>query len=135
MIKEAYVSYEVAKLLKEKGFNIPITTACHKIYNDDRPDTSMWVSSALEDWNDISEENNVAKVYSCPTQALAMRWLREVHNLYIVIFPESDIEVFYIKGFNFDIWTPVGNEYDRKNYKTYEEACEAAIKYCLENLI
>ena len=80
-------------------------------------------NSMLERYND-AEETNIA----APTLQMAMKWLRKVHNI--------------------DIWT----ERHNKRYKGYihseqrgdealfyedspEEACEAAIKYCLENLI
>lgn len=36
MIKEAYVSYEVAKLLKEKGFDEPVTELNRLLFNEDK---------------------------------------------------------------------------------------------------
>ena len=74
------------------------------------------------------EQNYVA----APTQAMAMRWLREAYNIFIGID-------FNRYGNNYKyhiVHNPVEIEDVRgHNFYTYEDACEAAIKYCLENLI
>ena len=65
-----------------------------------------------------------------------MKWLREVHNIYIDISPTySEVE----KAIHF-IWQVFDSNYDDIGdceifYSKYETACESAIKYCLENLI
>lgn len=61
-----------------------------------------------------------------------MKWLREAHNLNIgILFGRlRDFKThwnFYIEDIK------LGRE--SLFFHTYEEACEAAIKYCLENLI
>jgi hypothetical protein len=61
-----------------------------------------------------------------------MKWLREVHNLQIQIAPI----VSRHKDWTFGIYknfSPL--TIDLLCFPTYEETCEAAIKYCLENLI
>ena len=66
---------------------------------------------------------------------MAMKWLREVHNKYIEICIDS--------SYNFKdiVFRPTiyGKElhclWESDNYSTYEEAAEAALKYCLTNLI
>jgi hypothetical protein len=67
---------------------------------------------------------------------MAMKWLREVNNRFIEICADRSHDFKNI------IYRP--SVYDKEdlvclwesdNYKSYEEACEAAIKYCLENLI
>ena len=96
-IGEDYVSFETAKLLKEKGFD----QSCATYYLKDK------------------------QVYAAPTQAMAMKWLREVHDIKIMICPCADGTYGYktLNGF----W--------HVNFDSYEDAVEAAIKYCLENLI
>lgn len=131
MITEDYVSFETAKLLKEKGFE----------YN---PDESYWLIDAdnkiywisrigAYDYVDAPTESfqRPKNGYRLMTQAMAMKWLREKHNIAI----ETEWEHLwyaYVKPM-----TSKPSEEDCYQCKSpkYEEACEEAIKYCLENLI
>ena len=123
MITEDYVSFETAKLLKEKGFD----------YNG---------------FDYIDFEGEVIR-QDRPTHQMAIKWLREVHNIFIQIKRDNQ----YYEG------TPVTpmTEHDKKrghsseyyavvldaksnsnsfeHFDRYEEAVEAALKYSLENLI
>lgn len=64
MIEEQYVSFEVAKLLKEIGFNIPVNTS----YSED----------GKSEYNVLPDNfNKFQDKFSRPTQALASRWLCE----------------------------------------------------------
>lgn len=122
MINEDYVSFEIAKLLKEKGFNIPT----HTFYNT-KKDYILKFDPCLIDRN--------AGIYvSAPTLQKAMKWLREMYNIYIVITPS----MFWGK-YNASIYKkgniyPYGFDGDSL-VSSYEKAVENAIKYCLENLI
>lgn len=102
MITEDYVSFETAKLLKEKGFREHCTTAY------------------------FPKKTPTVRIER-PTLQMAMKWLREMHKI--------------------DIWVECHNSNRRyKGYihseqrgdealfyeDSYEQACEAAIKYCLE---
>ena len=119
-IKEDYVSFEIAKLLKEKGFNEP----CVWSYD---PNSASFAKSYHEPKN---SELNVYE-YSKPTLQMAMKWLREVHNWNVVIRKSHII-------YGYDIYIESLVSYNVIEYgfeKTYEQACEEAIKYCLENLI
>jgi hypothetical protein len=67
---------------------------------------------------------------------MAMKWLREVHNLSIE--PYYDFVLNWVVDIkHIGKFTDIKEfEYIReKTYKSYEDACEAAIKYCLKNLI
>lgn len=66
------------------------------------------------------------------TQALVMRWLREEYNIDICIIPLRSYKE-YLPRIEYEINNEVGH--DCVPEKTYEQACEAAINYCLENLI
>lgn len=72
--------------------------------------------------------------YNAPTLQMAMKWLREKYGLHIYIFvtykdgaPHYQWSIDNLKTQDTISETPCCN--------AYEEACEAAIKYCLENLI
>ena len=122
MIKEDYCSYEVAKILKEKGFN----ESCYTCY----------VEKEISHY-DYSSTNYelIDGVISCPTIQMAMKWLREVHKLVPIILAGGDRYWFRIDKVNEDYWKNTIYLEDEKLFPTYEEACEASIKYCLENLI
>ena len=128
MITEDYVSFEVAKLLKDKGFD----AECLGTYSTG--DKELSISSECPYSNDLNDDMFIA----APTLQMAIKWFREIHDKNIVLDMVSLDEDCYV------LWTY--NVYCNKNYKimwgpkqpkynTYEEACEEAIKYCLEHLI
>jgi len=121
MIKENYVSFEIAKLLKEKGFDEP----CLMCYNSDKK---------LDNYGHYNSYKN-SDVFSltAPTLQMAMKWLRETHNLFLSIQLHMDGSyVWYV--YHTIHLTNKGADRETHSH-SYEEACEAAIKYCLTNLI
>ena len=79
MINEDYVSFEVAKLLKEKGFDWD----CITYYVDYEPNDVKY--SMLFENNTTWEK----RCCSAPTHQMAMKWLREEKNIFIVIEPHA----------------------------------------------
>ena len=63
---------------------------------------------------------------------MAMRWLREVHNIFIQVELYSKYDNYCFELFQNTHRLIIEH---REVYNSYEESCEAAIKYCLENLI
>ena len=135
MIKEDHVSFEIAKLLKEKGFD----EYCLKNY---------WSSDKeLHDWkwelsyNRNSDGNRNTKDCAAPTHQMAMKWLRETHNKHCDIGYDIDLKWFFqimdlkeIVEYDY----PETKYYHTENetgFNSYEEAVEAALKYCLEEVI
>ena len=118
-IVEDYVSFEVAKLLKEKGFNIP----CDYAYNNK--------ASYFE-----VDRSNFDEVYCFrPSLAMTMKWLREAHRLKINTWYENTLRNGHYETWNSEVCDEYDDLYYLGHYDTYEEACEAGIKYCLTNLI
>lgn len=131
MITEDYVSFEVAKLLKEKGFDGIVK--------------SYYSETGLEGYmlgmRTTSNSQLESYFYARPTLQMAMKWLREVHNLHCAV------DYDFVLGWYCQITSLKETvEYDYEEMKHYhpdndngflfpEEAAEAAIKYCLENLI
>lgn len=120
-MREELITFETAKLAKEKGFN--------------------WVSYFFED-NEIYYEYlcyedceiDVNRVILCPTQSLLQKWLREEHNIHI-----------YVETYNngiLDFVPYVGIPKNRimsfktieqdKTYLTYEEALEKGLQEALK---
>lgn len=127
MINEDYCSYEVAKLLEEKGFNESIR---------------CWYDSAKnfhERGVEMRNSDCISPTIMCPTHQMAMKWLREVHNLFVVIDKHYFVvdKISHIaSGFKYSIEIKrINTIYTYNGYKSYEEAVEAALKYVLENLI
>lgn len=134
LITEDYCSFEVAKLLKEKGFE---QHKCQHSYD----------SKGVFKWSDILDP------YECsaPTHQMAMKWLREVNQLHISV----DVSPIYGKikdekgrntcGLLFWHYMASGEWMNDKynaqqkafvvSEKSYKQAVEAALKYSLENLI
>lgn len=119
MITEDYVSFETAKLLKEKGFNERTCNTCYK-----------WNGNFCNNRKSMSGIDNEI-CYQAPTLQMAMKWLREVHNIAIDTEWEH-LWYAYVKPMTSN---PSEDDYYRCESSKYEEVCEAAIKYCLENLI
>ena len=121
MIKETYCSFEVAKLLKEKGLNVPT----HAFYNPKKSYTLKFDPCLID--------RNAGIYISAPTHQMAMAWLREIHGIDIVI-EISDPSVKDRKYYCV-IWDKNNDSYILDLFSSYEECVEAALKYALENLI
>lgn len=124
MITEDYVSFETAKLLKEKEFD----EVCIGFYT---PQKELHFT-LLEETNSMWLDDSI----SAPTIQMAMKWLREVHRLDMDISIEYTTEkVYYYSILKRTAIRDIDCLHSETNFNSYEEACEAAIKYCLENLI
>lgn len=132
MIEEDYVSFETAKLLKEKGFD----AECDYFYVDGE---LVRAQGCAYNWNKgetlFTDYKNEC---SAPTFQLVMKWLREVHHIFIDI--DYDPHEFGDKPYftlitNMDTCSYYSGKHLPVNRATYEEMAEAAIKYCLKNLI
>lgn len=138
-MKEVYVSYEVAKLLKEKGFDWECRAYWHE---DDRELIESQSPCHLRNITNPCWFGNTA-----PTQQMACRWLREEHKIFIEVGVGTDIDgVFgYMPSIYFlDILACNEGRFSPNvdaDYicdftpQTYEYAVEAALKYVLTNLI
>ena len=144
MINEDYVSFETAKLLKEKGFD----GSCHRYYRYDKEDTDgngkmfMFASdlngfccvtnSLLNDYGEKHEETVLA-----PTFQMAIKWLRKEHKLCVVSIPvvtDDDGDGGCL--WNYVISRKLNPLYESGSlYESPETALNDAIKYCLQNLI
>ena len=122
---EDYISFETAKLLKEKGFDWS-TSMVYMPYGD-LCKLNRYDSIRNSNYNDITKN-----YFECtaPTLQMVMKWLREVHNIAIDTEWEH-LWYAYVKPMTSK---PCEDDYHQCESLEYEEACEAAIKYYLENL-
>lgn len=133
MKHECYVSHEVAKLLKEAGFDWEIKTF---YFMDQLGETML---------GDAKNHNFSNQFISAPTLEVAQKWLREVKHLDISIHYDPTIKSqpyiysIYDVAEKFDdifgIISPVTHSYSDGYFYKYEEAQEAGIMKALEIIL
>lgn len=126
-IKEDYCSFEISKLLKEKGFD----WMCNGYYNKDDEYSEPYFGDGegADNWN--NQAPSVKDLWcSAPTHQMAMKWLRERHDLHIEVIYNP-----YYKEYKGCMYKNIGEYNYTEFYSTYEETVEAALKYCLTELI
>lgn len=156
MNEEQYVTFDVAKLLKEKGFDWKTDF----VWYEHLPLSLDWRNKANQKamdyfyFNETTEHHSCYRncdkkpsyingdIYSAPTQQMACRWLREEHKIYITTEP---LEMFKKERIVYEPIIYLLNDFDDfaleyktvhlKECDTYEDAIEAALKYVLKNLI
>lgn len=130
MIEESYVSFDTSKLLKEAGFDVP----CNSYYELDGGEVVRKDGIGSSDYNAYEDT-----VCSRPTQALAARWLREVHDTFVKM---ERVGSFDGKEFRFywsfsiiSVSTACLKSISGGRYDGYEEALEVGIVQVLERII
>ena len=136
-IIEDYVSFETAKLLKEKGFDGD-TASCYIL--EDSTHHIMSDKVVQSEYYESQDSNEHGHLIQAPTLQMAMKWLREEYKIMITIIPQEvnvgvDRMCYAIYRITEDLYQPLYNGKVGNLVDSYEEAVEAAIKYCLENLI
>ena len=133
MLKEDYVSLEVAKLLKDKGFD----ECCYACYDFFESGVTLYKGWTFE-YEGIPVHNSSSKI-KCPTHQMAMKWLREAKGIYITIghgdYPSLKKHFFMPTIEDLEAVYGVDDEEVTQDFDTYEEAVEAALKYCLTKVI
>lgn len=120
MITEDYVSFETAKLLKEKGFGFDGCATYYTLRGE------------------VCQIGKGQEIGIAPrsTLQMAMKWLREKKGIAVIPVLSSVLDN---EKFLWDIKIVVAKYCDTYSqgwvYERQEDACEAAIKYCLKELI
>lgn len=136
MIREAYVTFEMAKLLREKGFNEPICNCYLELDKGGYIDIEMSDECHQNERYDSEDSSwKFGTILLRPTHQMTMAWLREEKN--IDIFPllyrkhmdgvlEYSVCIYHY-GCNMEIPIMVDTDYNN--------LIEAALLYTLKNLI
>ena len=138
ILNEDYCSYEVAKLLKEKGFNEECRGGYHSEFDDNDNPIVMFEEWTAQPYNnDFADEGFLC---SAPTHQMAMKWLRKEHHILITIIPQEirlgvDKLCYGIYRITEDLYQPLYNGKVNNLVDSYEEAIDEALKYTLINLI
>jgi len=144
MITEDYVSFETAKLLKENGFPQEYDIYHSMVYNEEDYEDEYEVQRMVIETRLVKAGTLSSypvgvpdpKCY-CPTLQMAMKWLRK-HSWVVCVIPLTFYCGEVVSEWGYNIWADDNLEINEDNtpkFKTYEEACEAAIRYCLKKLI
>lgn len=142
-ITEDIVSFETAKLLKEKGFPQDYDEYNSLVYNEEDYEDEyevqrMILETCLVKAGTLSPYPLGVpdpKCY-CPTVGMVMKWLRE-KGWFICIIPLAFYGGEKASKFGYNIWADDNlevDEFDTPVFYTYEDACNAAINYCLKYL-
>lgn len=128
MIEEQFVSFDTARMLKEAGFEANLKTM---YVEEEKDEWAFWDSGSKR-----SDYNYFDDTISCPTQALAARWLREKHRIVVDVtfIPPSvdgDEWQYFIGEMDDMVWEGDFESSDRK-YSTYEEAFEAGLQEAIK---
>ena len=123
------VSFELAKLLKEKGFDEPCRVYIVSM-------SARFYGRGLTTNSELSKEG-LPMLCSAPTIAEIVMWLYEKHGIWVTISMENneeDVVSFY--------YTILHNDKDEvtfkkrmSDYNSPTEAYSEAIEYTLKNLI
>ena len=118
MVTEQYVSFETAKLLKEKGFDAPV----YRFYDDE----GVVCEKHIE-----SQSKCKSWTFPCPTQQMALRWLRERWDVYVEIsidYPQGFRDNKHRHIFRYTVYNGnVDCMFERDGFATYEDAAENVI--------
>lgn len=134
---EEFVSIEIAKKLKEKGFPQSPDYFNYSSYYDwdglrkihSLSNASVWFDS------NISRDN----IYFAPTISQVLKWLREEKKINVEIFLYHGTYSYCVKNGTKiceDCSHPwLNDDTTEEEYDSYEEAVLAGIEYILDNLI
>ena len=146
-MEDTIINFETAKLAKEKGFDINGQDVFdlknnNKIINFKDLAVQEFIEDVetgyrdkalnylKEDINRTDDNSDEEYYLLAPTQSLLAKWLREEHNI-IVLVDYEGIDGYYYKFYSYK----EGNKnYDAsdKNYNTYEKALEIGLQEALK---
>ena len=160
-MNEDFVSFELAKKLKEKGFKEKCLA-----YYDVEDNVGLLCNTQYSDealpcqYTDLLQCHNIGEAETqpddsgfcvdAPTISQVLKWLREEKKIFIAInigycyesyekpFPTNPKMDPILKGYYYGIWE-LGNLNDKNAHSKYFEAPEqaaiAGLECCLDNLI
>ena len=119
------VSFPLAKLVKEKGFDIPCTEGWINYLTSFTGETGM----PDDESNLVLDRLGNPHLIERPTIADVVMWLYKKHGIWISVDPENDTDTW------FHTITHNKSETVFGNYSSLTEAYEKGIEYILNNMI
>lgn len=139
-MREELITFETAKLAKEKGFNV----SCRNFYRDNGELLGLDQKSL----GGVKGMHNNSRLNcnTAPTQSLLQRWLREERKIIIEPFVVDDWNVWGVKVLAEDMMSPFYLVYDTFDdadedstdsdfdfKKSFEDALEFGLQKGLDN--
>lgn len=118
-IKEQLISFEIAKLAKEKGFK----------------EDSRYCFDVNGDSYNVGHNNKIESdqpVYSRPTQSLLQRWLREIHNIHVEV--RNDVTIGSADTMHYSI-SIVDGRHKNKLYPLWDSCGIASYEQALQGVL
>jgi hypothetical protein len=149
-MQEQLITFETAKLAKEKNFEIGVNQSYiiyKESYNyDDDPnhresykvnDVEINSHYHVNNYKGIDLSNELYEAYSAPTQSLLQKWLREVHGIITQVECNYWDEINGWNTYSVTVFIPNSGNVLEDNetfsfYKTYEEALEVGLQEALK---
>lgn len=138
-MSEDFVSFDIAKKLKEKGFKL----ACIGHYEGDRFEYNTYdgydinIGYIARSYND---DNRFDEYTDLPVICQVLKWLREENKIYIVIAVNPTLSTKDKIAYYYQVYSNsngVTSDYyeSEECYAQWEECAIDSIKYVLGNLI
>ena len=136
-MNEDFVTYDIAKKLKEKGFKeecLAYYTNDNTLYYNFSHKVGACCIDCLLSHNLMPKDSVSGKFIDAPTISQALKWLLEKHDYYIAVNVDD-------YGWRFDIVKiPLSvmccqTLENISRYPSYEHAALAGIEYAVDNLI
>ena len=135
-MEEQLISFETAKLAKDKGFNEDTELFFNSFYPK-----GTYNINGLTNYDEVTDKRD--NFTSLPTQSLLQKWLREKHNIHIEIELTDNTMQFYYQYCIVDSKNRECHDEDmidqatriynyNERFNTYEEAREQAILKAIE---
>lgn len=121
-MEEQLISFETAKLARERGFN----EECYAYYDLDGEIDSIFTNDNSFVYPLNNFHNWGIDYFNAPTQSLLQKWLREIHNIHIEL-QYGKINKYYYLIFKNDLC-----EFSSVISLTYEEALEIGLQETLK---
>lgn len=127
-----FVTFEIAKKLKEKGYP-QVEKSTIAMYDEDGCLSHLCPTFNIDRcyyiFDDFDESDCVA-----PTISQVFKWLREEKNILLAPNPACFKEDCCL-SWDCDVWAYGNYNHCCVDYKTYEKASIAGIEYVIDNLI
>jgi len=134
-MEEQLISFETAKLAKEKGFDTPT----RNFYADESwKDEQVYTCNEVgypEYTKDMGNNHGFGDITLTPTQSLLNKWLREVHKIHIEIEYSFKQNKYSVDIYNSDekiidnqLFKISSKIEDYLKYKSYEDALEFGLQ-------
>lgn len=127
-MEEQLISFETAKLAKEKGFN----EECYSYFTNTKEIKRIINFTISNDEIDCFSSKGFNSICLAPTQSLLQKWLREVYHIDVLVFHKHRLKgTTWTSEVHFNDHLRYTN-HDYENDYTYEEALEQALQEALK---